>query len=98
VSGISAALRFLTHVDIRRGDGILRVEGLTDFRVTRASRREEDRFDVRQFPAFYRYGRWMKAVIEETFSRGVVLPRMADVSLESMSRQLADTGLPHVRA
>jgi len=87
VAGISAALRFLTPIDVRRPERALRVEGLTDFRVTRASQREEDRFQIQQFPAFFRYGRWMRHIIEETFSHAVVLPRMADAALLAAPQQ-----------
>lgn len=78
ISGIVTAMRFLMPIEVSRGGKQFIVEGLTDFRVTRASQAEEDRFRVDEFPKFYPYGIWLRAILETTFSRGLVLPSMLD--------------------
>jgi nucleotide sugar dehydrogenase len=77
VSGISTALRFLTAIDVRRDGTSWRVEGLTDFRLTRASSRFEDRFTLSQLTWCAKYGHWVRVLLEETFARGIVLPASA---------------------
>jgi hypothetical protein len=85
VSGISTALRVLTAIDVRTGRNSWRVEGLTDFRVTRVSNLPEHRFTVSQLPLCSAYGEWVRAVLEESFSRGVILPVLARTSMEPRS-------------
>ena len=80
VTGISTALRFLMPIEVRLNENLFVVEGLTDLRVTRSSRLEADRFGLAQFPAFYRYGLIVRAIVEESFSLGLVFPRMRSQS------------------
>src|ERR1700682_3905151 len=51
--GVRSAMRFLTPIEMNMSAGQLRVEGLTDFRLTRVSDAEEDRYRPEQFPRFY---------------------------------------------
>lgn len=76
ITGVVTAMRFLMPIKVFCNEESLTVEGLTDFRVTRASQAEKDRFRIEEFPPFYPYGIWLRTILETTFNRGVILPSM----------------------
>jgi len=78
VAGIATAMRYLMPVQVRRGDEEFRIEGLTDFRVTRTSRAERDRYRLEEFPPFHDYGGWARTILETSYSNGFVFPRMLE--------------------
>ena len=73
ITGIQSALRHLMAIDVARGGATLRIEGLTDFRLTRTTAGEAARFSTSLFPRFLAYGRTVGALVETAFSSGVVL-------------------------
>lgn len=78
VAGVASAMRYLMPVRVRREEKEFRIEGLTDFRVTRMSRAERDRFRLEDFPLFHDYGGWARTILETAYSMGFVFPRMLE--------------------
>lgn len=76
VAGVFSAMRYLMPIQVVRGGQVLPVQGLTDFRLTRASNLDSRRFEVAQFPSCYHYGNAVRNVLEVAFEHGVVLPPM----------------------
>jgi hypothetical protein len=79
ITGIQAAMRMLMPIDIQRGDRTIRIEGLTDFRLTRVTPGEAARFEMRQYPRFHAYGQVVRALVEATFEDGTLLPPILGV-------------------
>jgi nucleotide sugar dehydrogenase len=78
IAGIVTAMRYLMTVNVQRPEGEVRIEGLTDFRVTRTGQAERLRFRLEEFPAFYDYGGWIRTVLESSYARGFQFPRMLE--------------------
>jgi hypothetical protein len=79
ITGIQSALRMLMAIEVPRDGRVIRIEGLTDFRVTRTTGGDQARFAPEQFPRFSAYGRAVGALVEATFEGGVVLPPIIGV-------------------
>jgi hypothetical protein len=75
ICGVNSAMRFLMGIEVSRPNGRLRVEGLTDFRITRVSNAIGDRFKTEQFPLFYNYGCWVREIVEASFEDNFIFPR-----------------------
>jgi hypothetical protein len=73
ITGIQLALRYLMPIEVKHAGTTLRVEGLTDFRLTRATPGEAARFSVAHFPGFLANGRTVGALVQAANSTGVVL-------------------------
>ncbi|GAA1973020.1 UDP binding domain-containing protein [Kitasatospora viridis] len=76
VAGVTTALRSLMDIDVATPDAVTEVRGLTDWRLSRAGTRTEDRYRLHEYPSFHAYGRWIKVVVETALGAGCVLPAM----------------------
>jgi hypothetical protein len=72
VAGVNAAMRSL--MALHAGERVEPLRGLTDWRLTRMSAEAQDRYALDQYPSFFAYGHWVRAVLETTLQHGVVLP------------------------
>lgn len=72
-NGVRFVLRSPFVLEVPVGGERKAFRGMGDLRVNRASHRDEDRFTRADLPLVLTMSLWMKAVVERTFARGLLL-------------------------
>lgn len=76
LAGVSSAMRSLMAIQVDAAGERRTVHDLTDWRLSRVSDDPDQRYQIEDYPAFYAYGHWLRAIVETAIGSGVALPAM----------------------
>lgn len=76
LAGVSSAMRSLMAIQVDVEGERRAVYDLTDWRLSRVSDDPDQRYRVADYPSFYAYGHWIRAIVETAIGSGAQLPAM----------------------